>query len=77
MADINTEELLSEERIGILELSRRLKVTPKTIRRWLEKGVLPNQYRLGTMSFWTESQISHWLSQQELATRHDDQPYSK
>ena len=54
------------DRIGQTELSRRLKVTPKTIRRWKSNGVLPKPYQLGTIEFWTESQISDWMNEQNL-----------
>jgi len=54
------------DRIGQTELSRRLKVTPKTIRRWKSNGVLPKPYQLGTIEFWTEEQINEWLAKQNL-----------
>lgn len=59
-------EASTTDRIGQAELSRRLKVTPKTIRRWKSNGVLPKPYQLGTIEFWTESQISDWMNQQNL-----------
>lgn len=58
--------MLKAGRVGKAELSRRLDVSIKTIMLWLQDGTLPPQYRLGTISFWTEEQISDWLAEQNL-----------
>jgi predicted DNA-binding transcriptional regulator AlpA len=66
-----TTAMLKAGRVGKLELSRRLNVSVKTIIKWLEEGTLPPQYRLGTIDFWTEEQIAHWLAQQNLPENYD------
>lgn len=62
----NLPGIAPDARITQSQLAELLKITPKTVRQWKEKQVLPRPYRLGTLDFWTPEQISSWLASQNL-----------
>ena len=61
MSEKVTHQVLREPRVTQRELAERLQVSRKTISRMEERGELPEKHKLGSMSFWTESQIDNWI----------------
>ena len=43
------------------EVSKRLKVSAKSIYKWMDEGKFPQSIRLGHMHRWRESDIESWL----------------
>jgi excisionase family DNA binding protein len=43
------------------EVSKRLKVSAKSIYKWMDEGNFPPSIRLGHMHRWRESDIEAWL----------------
>ncbi len=65
-------ELPSKKTITRAELAEIFGKSPKTIRRWVAKGDLPQPARAGRSSFWTAGEIlDHIRKRQETATVRD------
>ena len=43
------------------EVSKRLRVSAKSIYKWMDEGNFPKSIRLGQMHRWRESDIEAWL----------------
>src|SRR3954466_15693722 len=49
---------LEEERLSVSEVAARAGVTPATLKRWVEKGVIPDGRRV-TADGWTPAAAAH------------------
>src|SRR3954462_11845139 len=49
---------LEEERLSVSEVAARAGVTPATLKRWVEKGVIPDGKRV-TGDGWTQAAAAH------------------
>ena len=71
MSEQVTHRVLREPRVTQKELAERLQLSRKTISRMEERGELPEKHKLGSMSFWTESQINKWIEENFKAARQE------
>lgn len=68
-------DILSKPRIQPAQLAQRLKVTRKTIYKWMRNGTLPEMHRIGTIKFWTEDQIKEWENENVVAAKKEAQKF--
>ncbi len=45
------------------ELSKILKITPRTLYRWVDAGTIPAPKRIGGVARWKNEDIQTWIDQ--------------
>ena len=50
------------------DLAQRLRVDPKTVRRWRDEGRLPSALTVGGVVRWRAEIIDEWIAEQEETT---------
>lgn len=53
---MNPDEILQDV-ITIADLAERFSVTEGSIARWVLRGTLPKPKRIGTLKFWTKTEL--------------------
>ncbi|HHU11586.1 MAG TPA: helix-turn-helix domain-containing protein [Intrasporangiaceae bacterium] len=46
------------------ETARKLGVTPRTLRRWVQSGYFPHPFRLGRTPYYSEQTVKDWIDDQ-------------
>lgn len=51
--------------ITAAELAAKFKITPKTLRLWVQQGMLPAPRKVGSVRFWTTAELRASLRELE------------